>query len=571
MALTVAQAMTLPAMEMRLLAGRAGLARAVRWAHVSELADPVPWLLGGELVLTIGLGLPADAAGRRAYVERLAGAGCAALAFALGEAVSSVPAEVLSAADEHGLPVLEILTPFIAVTEAVARWHADERVRGERRVVAAQEAMARAALQAGSAGILRALAEHTGGEALLLDPHGTPRASSPAGPSPGRHATAGARGPAGVSGAAGAAGVVERPWHGSAVAAARTAARRSVTVPDDGIHAVQVQSLGFTGPPGGWLAIRTASPLEWHTRMLANQAACLLAMELVGVRANRARAHAQRAALLSAVLDGTLTPRQLGELCPVAPPYEVVVVRARVPADAAMEALEDVLPDPDAEDRAFVCARPDGTTLFVLPEHTGPPDSGLGNPRLSDPGLSGPGLSESGLSDPGRGDPGRGDARSRGARLCARLGVPGGGCRAHDLEELPAAARHATALAGRGTAPGYTHVDDLETAALLRDAFVPEAARRFSDAVLRPLREHEARHGGDLVGTVRAYLEAGENLELAARRLGVHRNTLRRRLTTAERVCGRSFTDPGHRLHLWLAVSLGDLVPPGRARDGENA
>ncbi|MFD0475375.1 helix-turn-helix domain-containing protein [Nonomuraea thailandensis] len=51
----------------------------------------------------------------------------------------------------------------------------------------------------------------------------------------------------------------------------------------------------------------------------------------------------------------------------------------------------------------------------------------------------------------------------------------------------------------------------------------------------------------------------------------MHRNTLRRRLTTAERVCGRSFTDPGHRLHLWLAVSLGDLVPPGRARDGENA
>ncbi|MEV0824782.1 PucR family transcriptional regulator [Nonomuraea rubra] len=517
MALTVAQAMTLPGMEMRLLAGRAGLARAVRWAHVSELADPVPWLLGGELVLTIGLGLPAGAAGRRAYVERLAGAGCAALAFALGEAVASVPAEVLAAADEHGLPVLEILTPFIAVTEAVARWHADERVRGERRVVAAQEAMARAALQAGSAGILRALAEHTGGEALLLDPHGTPRASSPAG----------------------VAGVVaERPWHGRAVAAARSAARRSATALDDGIHAVQVQSLGFTGPPSGWLAIRTASPLEWHTRMLANQAACLLAMELVGVRANRAKAHAQRAALLSAVLDGTLTPRQLGELCPVAPPYEVIAVRARVPADAAMEALEDVLPDPDAEDRAFVCTRPDGTTLFVLPDDTG-----------------------------------RGEARSRGARLCDRLGAPGGGCRAHDLEELPAAARHATALAGRGAdaAPGYTHVDELETAALLRDAFLPEGAHRFSAAVLRPLREHEARHGGDLVATLRAYLEAGENLELAARRLGVHRNTLRRRLTTAERVSGRPFTEPGHRLHLWLALSLGDLVPPGRPRDGENA
>jgi purine catabolism regulator len=89
------------------------------------------------------------------------------------------------------------------------------------------------------------------------------------------------------------------------------------------------------------------------------------------------------------------------------------------------------------------------------------------------------------------------------------------------------------------------------------------AAHRFAAAVLRPLREHETRHGGDLVASVHTYLEVGENLELAARRLGVHRNTLRRRLAVAERVSGRPFTDPDHRLQLWLAISLRDLVPPG--------
>ncbi|MFI7633205.1 PucR family transcriptional regulator [Nonomuraea sp. NPDC049400] len=494
MALTVAQAMTLPGMSMRLLAGRAGLARVVRWAHVSELADPVPWLRGGELVMTIGLGLPADTAGRHAYVERLAGAGCAGLAFALGEAMTAVPEEVLAAADLHGLPVLEILTPFIAVTEAVARWHADERVRGERRVVAAQEAMARAALLSGTSGILRALAEHTGGESMLLDPQGKPRAATPAG---------------------------ERPWHARALEMAEGAARRSAGVLDDGIEAVQVQSLGFSGPPTGWLAVCTASPLEWHARMLANQAACLLAMELLGVRASRAKAHAQRGALLAAVLDGRLSPGQLGELCPVAdPPYEVVVARPAVPVEAATDALEEVAAD--AAEPALVCSRPE-ETVFVLPE----------------------------------------GGRRWGAELCARLGVPGGGCRALGLGELPSAVRHAAALAARGD--GYAHVDDLETSALLRDAFVPDAAHRFSAAVLRPLREYEARHGGDLVDTVRAYLEAGSNLETAARRLGVHRNTLRRRLAVAERVSGRPLTDPGHRLQLWLAVSLGDLVPPGRS------
>ncbi|MBF8192542.1 PucR family transcriptional regulator [Nonomuraea sp. K274] len=504
MALTVAQVMTLPGMRMRLLSGRAGLTHVVRWAHVSELTDPVPWLRGGELVMTIGLGLPADAEGRRAYVERLSGAGCAGLAFALGESMAAVPEEVLSAADACGLAVLEILTPFIAVAEAVAAWHADERVRGERRVVAAQEGLARAALQSGTPGILRALTEHTGGETLLLDPHGNPGAAAPAG---------------------------ERPWHPRAVDAARNAAGRaddgrspvrSSGVLDDGIHVVQVQSLGFSGPPTGWLAVRTASPLEWHVRMLTNQAACLLAMELLGVRAGRVKAHAQREALLAAVLDGGLSARQLGELCPVAaPPYEVVAARPGVTIEAAIEALGEVVADPDAEELVFVCPRP-GTTLFVLRE----------------------------------------DGRRRGGDLCGRLGVSGGGCRALTLDELPSAARHATALSA--SADGYTHVDDLEPWALLRDAFDPDAGRRFSAAVLRPLREHEDRHGGHLVASVRAFLESGENVETAARQLGVHRNTLRRRLAAAERVSGRSLTDPAHRLQLWLAVSLTDLVPPGR-------
>ncbi|MFF0771987.1 PucR family transcriptional regulator [Nonomuraea wenchangensis] len=506
MSLTVARTMALPGMRMRLLAGRTGTWRAVRWAHVSELADPVPWLSGGEFVMTIGLGLPAEPEGRRAYVERLAAAGCAALAFALHEHVDEVPRDLLDAADACGLPVLEVLTSFIAVTEAVARWHADERVRGERRVVAAQEAIARAALAHGTAGILRTLAEHAAGEALLLGPHGEHKHAVPA---------------------------RERPWHARAAeAAAASGGGRSAGVLDDGIEAVQVHSLGFSGPATGWLAVRTASPLDWHVRMLTSHAACLLAIELLGLRVGRSRMHAQRGALLAAVLDGRLPAARLGELCSVAAaPYEVVVVRPGVSLEAAVEALEEVAEAGD-EETALVCVRPEGT-VFVLPENAGMPGEQAGG-RL-------------------------------GVRLCARLGVAGGGCRAGGLEEVPAAVRHAAALVARG-GDGYAHVDDLEPQALLRDAFVPEAARRFSTAVLRPLREHEARHGGDLVGTLRAYLEAGDNAETAARRLGVHRNTLRRRLAAAERVSGGPLTDPGHRLRLWLALSLPDLVPPGSSR-----
>ena len=41
-------------LDVRLVAGEAGLENAVRWVHISELADPTPWLSGGELLPTTG-------------------------------------------------------------------------------------------------------------------------------------------------------------------------------------------------------------------------------------------------------------------------------------------------------------------------------------------------------------------------------------------------------------------------------------------------------------------------------------------------------------------------------------
>ena len=51
-------------LELEIAAGEAGLDRAVRWVHISELADPTPWLSGGELLLTTGLQLGDERAAR---------------------------------------------------------------------------------------------------------------------------------------------------------------------------------------------------------------------------------------------------------------------------------------------------------------------------------------------------------------------------------------------------------------------------------------------------------------------------------------------------------------------------
>ena len=69
--------------DVTLLAGDGHLDVPVRWVHISELADPTPWLSGGELLLTTGMTLK-EAADQRAYVDRLAKAGAAGLGFGVG-------------------------------------------------------------------------------------------------------------------------------------------------------------------------------------------------------------------------------------------------------------------------------------------------------------------------------------------------------------------------------------------------------------------------------------------------------------------------------------------------------
>ncbi|MER7457423.1 PucR family transcriptional regulator [Micromonospora sp. NPDC126480] len=106
----------------RLVAGDAGLDRPVRWVHVAEVPDIATLLGGGELVLTTGIGLPADDAGLRAFINGLADVGVAGLVVELGRRyVGAVPRVMAAAADRRGLPLVELrrTTPFVRVTEAV--------------------------------------------------------------------------------------------------------------------------------------------------------------------------------------------------------------------------------------------------------------------------------------------------------------------------------------------------------------------------------------------------------------------------------------------------------------------
>ncbi|ROO88610.1 purine catabolism regulator [Actinocorallia herbida] len=155
---------------LRVLGGADPADRRVSWVHVSELADPVPFLSGGELLLTAGIDFrPQDSA---AYVARLSSAGVIAVGFGLTPVFDEVPASLIAACEEARMTLLEIPpeVPFAALSQA----HHAELVRGEtlalRRLSDGQGVLIRAA---GGPGPLRAvvdrLAELLEGWVLVVD------------------------------------------------------------------------------------------------------------------------------------------------------------------------------------------------------------------------------------------------------------------------------------------------------------------------------------------------------------------------------------------------------------------
>jgi purine catabolism regulator len=106
----------------RVVAGEAGLDRPVRWVHAAEVPDIATLLRGGELVLTTGIGLPADDTGLRTFIAELADVGIAGLVVELGRRYPAhVPSVMVAAAARRDLPLVELRrpTPFVRITEAV--------------------------------------------------------------------------------------------------------------------------------------------------------------------------------------------------------------------------------------------------------------------------------------------------------------------------------------------------------------------------------------------------------------------------------------------------------------------
>ncbi|MFJ5967188.1 helix-turn-helix domain-containing protein [Streptomyces sp. NPDC093060] len=240
-------------LALRQIAGPADPDIVIHWAHTSEMADPYPYLLGGELLLTAGVHVP-EAAGSDGgppcsgeveslrgyfddYVSRIVAAGGAALGFGLAPVHDTVPRALVAACDAYDLPLLEVppQTTFSGVARAVWQLMAQARLAELRRVTEAQQSLAAAASRTDPVpSVLRQLAGRLSGHAILYGPDGTEIAAA------GREPAQGAR-----AALAALAGVVRPPRAREPVQPPGAATGSAGT--DTGGPATE----GTTGPAGG--------------------------------------------------------------------------------------------------------------------------------------------------------------------------------------------------------------------------------------------------------------------------------------------------------------------------------
>ena len=481
--------------------------RTISWVYVSELPNPGPWLDGDELVLTLGMWLREGQSSAREYVRRLAKARAGALAMLTAppggdlDLYPQIPEEIVTAANEYGLPLLHVPgeVTFLEVTKAVAYALVSENLAVVSEVAQVQESLARDAAGAGSPRILTTRLGTVLGTWFVLTGPGGEMIDSTPGLSPGRVREV-------------LADLRSQALRGAPQALPLLAAEESVVA-----YRLTVRDRHV-----GHLILGRAHPLSGSERRIVSVAGSLLALLLERDEQSREvhdRLHDSYAqALLNsdhdtagrlAVILNAEVPRG---------PVHVAAISSRLPGDApqvgAFDAARAVL-------GGSVIAASRTNHILVL-------DARLGSSvELLQPAVDLAPNVIAGVAGP----------------------VP--------VEDIAAALHQATsALADARRSE--RNIVDLSTAGqrTLLDVIPRADAMAFADDLLRPLSEYDRSHRGELVRSVRCWLEHYGQWEPAATELGIHRHTLRHRIGRAEELLGATLDSADLRMNLWAALQI---------------
>jgi purine catabolism regulator len=502
------------ALGLELAAGEQALGTPIRWVHVSELADPTPWLSGGELLLTTGMQL-ADADQQRAYVRRLVDHQLAGLGVGTGFSLERLPDALVDEARAHEFPLFEVPyeMPFIAITEQAFATLVNEQYDVLRRAVGIQRRVERLVLEdRGLDEVVRTLATAAGATLAVFDRTGNLLAS---------HAFRRTLSEASldslrdeIAGAKPAAFVPHTP----------ELADNAIVLP--------VPAGAAPGAAAWLLAIRDSGGLAEFDRFIAQHAVMVVALALMRERIVHDTERRLAGDVLGAAISGQLGARELAvRLQPFGLAGEVVVlVFAVADVAGAVPALESAL-------------REDGVNALVASAAT---------PRQE--------LLCAVVEPAGR-DPAELARRARDALVGARVAYS----RATPVDALRRSfheARCALELAAfeNGQAPDVASPADLGAYRLLLSLQDDDGLRVYCDDVLGPIERSPTGNGEDLLRSLEAFLEHNGSWEAAARALYCHRHTLRYRIGRVETLTGRQLDCAQHRIEFWLALRGRELL-----------
>lgn len=512
MGLTVRRLTNSPDLGLTLIAGGEGADRVIEWAHAIELADPAPWIAGGELVMTTGLNLGTNDDDQFDYVSRLVRADAVALAFDTGTTFDRVPDGVRAAGDALGFPILAVprQTPFIAITRAVIDELTADRVRVVQRIVDQQEKLARGTLRGGIPDLMATLGRALSSTVVLIDPEG--ESLSVHGADVARildQARAVARSTATASGRRRKAGIGISDGQGTCI----------------------VQSVSVAGAISGYLAIGSPDSLESEDRLLIAHAVSLISIEM-GKPAKLADAE-QR--LRSAVTESLLT---------MGPDLDASLLRYfGFSEDSSIVAI--VLTNVGAllpVQREVAQAMATRSTPYLMAPVHGDLAVIVGSDRTTDWVGS--------------------LVRAVGAALQRPLRAGRGAPTL--ITEAATSVRQAAAAARIGATepPGVTDFGDVGTFGLLLSGRSVDELSILAHKVLGPLLDYDATQASSvsLVTVLRIWLRHNAQMESAAAELGVHRHTMRNRVAKAADVLGRDLDSAEVRAELWIAIRAHELA-----------
>ncbi|MCV9993151.1 PucR family transcriptional regulator [Paeniglutamicibacter sp. ZC-3] len=483
-------------------------AKPVTGVHVSELEDPTPYLEGGELLLTTGMPFAKSAALSLAYMKRLGAKEVRAVGLGLGPWLRQVPEHVLAASRAAGIELALVPdgVPFQHVSRAYWRLSTRDDTANLMDSLGTQTALARAAMRPdATSAVVRGLAQALGGWAAYLP------------------ADAG----------------TETVWPTSAGSLVGDLRAESIRFNKAGVPSAATFELH--GQPvvlypillgariHGFLCIGSGRTLTRADRQIIMTVSTLLALRAREREVVVSTAHALGAATTKLLLHGQAEAAHmvaedvgLAEL-----PNRVRLLGIRLsPGDdpglaaraAARLAADPGLPELYAAVDACTLRHVQDEILYLVL-----PAAGIGSKPVDGRGESLEQNALLGISAPGYPEVS--------GSLAAALGDP------VSLGEIPgnlAVLRRAVLQAPAGRLVAVNASEDAKAAGWVRLL--------------------AGYHRADLLATVRAYLAARGTWEDAARALGIHRNSLRHRISVAGNLIGVDLDDPDVAAHLWLAL-----------------